>query len=217
MGNRMSADERREQILQGATRLFAEKGFRGTTTRELAEHLSISEALMFKYFPSKEALYRAIIERQINGDEDVFYPREAIQSKNDRQVFQSVASYLIRKNTQDPNFMRLLLYSALEGHELSKIFTEGVALKNTRLLSKYIRQRIREKAFKDVPPLLAARAFIGMVIHYILSQEVYGMKGVFHFSHKKVVDTFVDAFLNGLQGGSTGSAAQQGRTAGTPS
>jgi AcrR family transcriptional regulator len=217
MGKRMSADDRREQILQGATRLFAEKGFRGTTTRELAEHLAISEALMFKYFPSKEALYRAIIEKQINGDEDVFYPKEAIQSKNDRQVFQSVASYLIRKNTQDPNFMRLLLYSALEGHELSKIFTEGVALKNTRLLSEYIRQRIEEKAFKDVPPLLAARAFIGMVIHYILSQEVYGMKGVFHFSHKKVVDTFVDAFLNGLQGGSTGSAAQKGRTAGKPS
>ena len=187
----MNADDRREQILQGATRLFAEKGFRGTTTREVAEHLSISEALMFKYFPSKQALYRAIIEKQINGDEDVFYPREAIQSKNDRQVFQSVASYLIRKNTQNPNFMRLLLYSALEGHELSKIFTEGVALKNTRLL---------------------------MVIHYILSQEVYGMKGVFHFSHKKVVDTFVDAFLNGLQeGGSTGSTVPKRRTAGKPS
>jgi len=69
-----------------------------------------------------------------------------------------------------------------------------------RLLSKYIRQRIKEKAFKKVSPELAARAFIGMVIHYVLSQEIYGMKDFFQFSQKKVVNTFVGAFLDGMKG-----------------
>lgn len=213
MKRRMSAGGRREQILNGAMRLFAQKGFRGTTTREIARRLGISEALMFKYFPSKEALYRAIIQKRTDGSEEMFFPKEAIQAKDDRQVFRSIASYLIRKNTEDPTFMRLVLYSALERHDLSKIFFENHATERTQLLSEYIRQRIKEKAFKKVPPMLAARAFIGMVIHYVQGQEIYGMKNSSHFSQKKVVDTLVDAFLNGLKGSPSGNESGEGKPA----
>lgn len=200
MGSRMTAGGRREQILRGSMKLFAAKGFRGTTTREIAQQLGISEALMFKYFPSKKALYRAIIRKRTDGSEEMFFPKEAIQSKDDRQVFRSIASYLISKNTDDPTFMRLLQYSALEGHELSKIFFESHSMEKTKLLSKYIRQRIKEQAFQNVPPLLAARAFMGMILYYVQSQELYGLKDHFNFSQKKVVDTFVETFLNGLTG-----------------
>ena len=181
-------------------KLFAKKGFRGTTTREIARHLGISEALMFKYFPSKKALYRAIIQKTTDGSEEMFFPEEAIQAKDDRQVFRSIASYLISKNTEDPVFMRLIQYSALEGHDLSRIFIENHAMERTKLLSGYIRQRIKEGAFRKVPPLLAARAFMGMAIHYVQSQEIFGMKDFLRFSQKRVVDTFVETFLNGLTG-----------------
>jgi len=200
MGTRMAGGDRREQILRGAMELFAEKGFRGATTREIARHLGISEALMFKYFPSKEALYRAIIQNRTDGAEELFFPKEAILAKDDRQVFRSIASNLISQNTEDPTFMRLIQFGALEGHEISRIFFETHARENTRLLSNYIRQRIKEKAFKKVPPLLAARAFLGMILHYVQSQEIYEMKDFFPFSQKRVVDTFVDTFLNGLNG-----------------
>ncbi|MBP1720071.1 MAG: putative Transcriptional regulator acrR [Deltaproteobacteria bacterium] len=200
MKKRMSAKGRREQILEGAWSLFAQKGFRGTTTREIAKRLGISEALMFKYFPTKAALYRAIIQKRMHGTEEMLFPKEAIDSKDDRQVFKSILSYLLRKNTADPTFMRLLLYSALEGHDLSKMFFENHAMDHTKLLARYIQRRIREDGFRKVDPLLTARAFIGMAIHYVMSQEIYGMKKLFHFSHHKVVETLVDLFLNGLKG-----------------
>jgi AcrR family transcriptional regulator len=200
MGTRMAAGDRREQILRGAMELFAEKGFRGATTREIALHLGISEALMFKYFPSKEALYRAIIQKRTDGSEEMLFPKEAILAKDDRQVFRSIASYLISKNTEDPTFMRLIQFGALEGHEISRMFFETYAKEKTQLLSDYIRRRIKEKAFKKVPPLLAARAFMGMILHYVQSREIYAMKDFFPFSQKQVVDTFVDTFLNGLNG-----------------
>jgi hypothetical protein len=75
-------------------------------------------------------------------------------------------------------------------------------MERTRLLAKYIRRRIKEKAFKPIPPMLAARAFMGMIVHYAQAQEIYGLKKFFHFSQQKVVDTFVETFLNGLNGGS---------------
>lgn len=58
---RMTAEDRRQAIVRAATAVFVEKGFRGTTTRQLAEAAGVSEALLFKHFPSKEALYAAIL------------------------------------------------------------------------------------------------------------------------------------------------------------
>ena len=56
----MKCDERREAILCAARRVFAEKGFDGTTTRELAKAAGVSEALLYKHYPSKESLYAAM-------------------------------------------------------------------------------------------------------------------------------------------------------------
>src|SRR6516165_12133766 len=57
---KLSGDERREAIIRAVRRVFAEKGFHGTTTRALAEAAGVSEALLFKHFPNKEALYSAM-------------------------------------------------------------------------------------------------------------------------------------------------------------
>jgi AcrR family transcriptional regulator len=57
---RLSGEERRGSILRAAARVFAENGFRGTTTKALAEAAGVSEALLFKHFPSKEAIYDAM-------------------------------------------------------------------------------------------------------------------------------------------------------------
>ena len=64
----LDSDERRKAIVRAAVPLFARKGFAGTTTRELAEAAGISEALLFKHFPSKQLLYREIRQLGCEGD-----------------------------------------------------------------------------------------------------------------------------------------------------
>src|SRR5438094_9900899 len=65
---RLDSDERRQAIVDAAVPLFARKGFAGTTTRELAEAAGISEALLFRHFPSKQLLYREILALGCEGD-----------------------------------------------------------------------------------------------------------------------------------------------------
>jgi len=65
---RLDSDERRKAIVTAAIPLFARKGFAGTTTRELAETAGISEALLFRHFPSKQLLYREILQLGCEGD-----------------------------------------------------------------------------------------------------------------------------------------------------
>jgi AcrR family transcriptional regulator len=65
---RLDGDERRKAIVAAAVPLFARKGFAGTTTRELAEAAGISEALLFRHFPSKKQLYSEILSLGCEGD-----------------------------------------------------------------------------------------------------------------------------------------------------
>ena len=57
VASKMSSEERRADIIKAVRKLFADKGFDGTTTRELAKAAGVSEALLFKHFPNKEALF----------------------------------------------------------------------------------------------------------------------------------------------------------------
>lgn len=65
---RLDSDERRKAIVTAAVPLFARKGFAGTTTKELAEAAGISEALLFRHFPSKKLLYSEILRLGCEGD-----------------------------------------------------------------------------------------------------------------------------------------------------
>ena len=65
---RLDSDERRKAIVTAAVPLFARKGFAGTTTKELAEAAGISEALLFRHFPSKKHLYGEILQLGCEGD-----------------------------------------------------------------------------------------------------------------------------------------------------
>lgn len=66
--NRLDGEERRKAIVNVAMPLFARKGFAGTTTKEIAEAAGVSEALVFKHFPSKAALYEEIVRLGCSGD-----------------------------------------------------------------------------------------------------------------------------------------------------
>jgi AcrR family transcriptional regulator len=66
--SRLDGDERRKTIVAAAVPLFARKGFAGTTTKELAEVAGISEALLFRHFPSKKHLYGEILRLGCEGD-----------------------------------------------------------------------------------------------------------------------------------------------------
>jgi AcrR family transcriptional regulator len=64
---RLSAEARKEAIVEAVRDVFAEKGFEGTTTRELAKAAGVSEALLYKHFPSKESLYAAMLDGCAKG------------------------------------------------------------------------------------------------------------------------------------------------------
>ena len=64
---RLPSGQRRHAIVDAVKGVFAEKGFDGTTTRELAKAAGVSEALLYRHFPSKESLYAAMLDACARG------------------------------------------------------------------------------------------------------------------------------------------------------
>ena len=71
----MTGDLRRQLILGAAKRCFARHGFAGTTTKSVAAAAAISEALLFKHFPSKAALYAEILAEECEADPELAHLR----------------------------------------------------------------------------------------------------------------------------------------------
>ncbi|ALA57032.1 putative Transcriptional regulator acrR [Nitrospira moscoviensis] len=192
---RTSSQERQASLIAAAASLFARKGFNGTTTKEIAKAAGVSEALVFKHFPTKHALYAAILAEKVTVNELLEAIEDSARKRDDRRVFALIAGYRIRPGV-DSTLLRLLLFSALEGHELSDMFFGKHHKVFYEHLAAYIRTRIEDGAFRAVDPLLAARAFIGMVVHHRLLHEIFGVP--MHRSHEETVATYVDLFLQGL-------------------
>jgi AcrR family transcriptional regulator len=196
---RFSAADRREQILDIATRLFARQGFQGTTTRQISERAKVNEAIIFRHFSSKDELYWAVIERKIISAAPSERLRERLDpSSEDGDVFSRVAAEILDRRAKDQTLSRLLLFSVLENHRLSQRFFRTYAARYYELLAEFIRQRIDAGRFREVDPLLAARGFLGMVIYHSWVQELFGGKRYQKFDVQQVSRTLSDIWLRGM-------------------
>jgi AcrR family transcriptional regulator len=197
--NRVAGADRKRQIVAVAGGLFAKKGYRGTTTREIADRAAVNEAILFRHFAHKEDLYWAVIESQCERHIAQQELRELLAGAPPQEALAVLAEGVLRTNLENPAAMRLYLYAALENHKLSHRLFRTYALGYYEILAEYIRKQIRRGAFRKVDPQLAARSFIGMVAQHYQNQELFGGKKYQRFDLRKVSKTLADIWLAGLE------------------
>jgi len=195
---RMKADERRQEIIRAAMEVFAKNGFGGSTTREIAENAGISEAMIYSHFRNKEDLYAAIIDEKLQESEPLYYPLDAIRNRDDQRVFSTIISNYLDRHGEDTTFLRLLLFSALEGHELASMFVAGPVRKFFEFLADYIRERIDEGAFKPVNPEITSRCLLGMVHYIVLLREILGDDTLNPIDPAEAIESIVTIFCEGI-------------------
>jgi TetR/AcrR family transcriptional regulator len=201
---RMSGDERRKQILRIAIKLFSNQGFSGTTTKKIAAEAGVSEAMVFRHFATKRELYNAILDQKACEGRNpnlCEWAGEAMLAKDDEQFFYQIIFNALNHHEQDPEFMRLLFHSALEGHELAEMFVEQNMEPLYEFMSAYISQRQAEGAIRgDINPRVIIRAFVGMMIHHSLNNSLWDKKRkILDISNEEAARSFVEIILNGIK------------------
>lgn len=198
MKTRMRGEERHAAIVRSAIHLFAEKGFRGATTRELASALGVTEPVLYQHFRTKRDLYNAIIEAKAQqASERVDALRRFVEAADDQAFFTRLGELILERYEKDPETTRLLLFISLEGHELAGHFFERVFRDFYELVLAYISGRIRSGAFREVDPEIAARSLIGMIAYHGLVEQMF--PGYFRKrSRRRVAREMAAVFLRGV-------------------
>ncbi len=202
----MSADRRREQILETAVNLFSQRGFKGTTTKEIAKAAGVSEAIIFRHFATKDELYGAILHSKSCHDGLHQYPWEsnevlqiALRQKDDFAVFYNLALQAMNNHEKDVGFMRLLFYSALEEHELADRFFGEFVSQIYGFLGEYVRERQADGVMRDVNPPIIVRAFLGMLIHHSLNNILWDKgRKLLDISNEEAAKNFAEIVLRGV-------------------
>jgi AcrR family transcriptional regulator len=127
----MTSDLRRQLILGAAKRCFARNGFAGTTTKSVAAAASISEALLFKHFPSKAALYAEILAEECEADPDLVHllgqePSTASLVELARSMVRYFVDIANGSDEQEAQRLRLMVTSHLEDGEFARLLYDKV-------------------------------------------------------------------------------------------
>ena len=197
---RMPAPHRRAQLLEAALNLFSEKGFDGATTKEIAAAAGVTEAVIFRHFPTKQALYQAVLESEFNCPDFQKWLAEAQASmdrSDDRGLFRAIAAAIIESYRGDPRMERVMLFAALEGNGQALEHYRNFCLPLYEVLRDYIDRRQREGALAGYAPGAILSAIAGMAQRYAMFTQMFGFRQ--EYSDQEAADLFTHILMNGIQ------------------
>jgi AcrR family transcriptional regulator len=154
---RLSSKERRQSIVEAVRGVFAENGFDGTTTRALAKAAGVSEALLYKHFPSKESLYAAMLDACAEGPAFAEFTRILALRPSTSTLVVMVhfpIAYYVKNYPADPHKKAMNCLSArslLEDGEFVRLTHKKFA---TAWISKFdacLREAARAGELREIP------------------------------------------------------------------
>src|SRR2546426_9670346 len=177
--NRMKGDQRRQHFIDAALHLFSTRGFRGTTTKAIAEAAHVREALLFRHFSSKADLYAAILRQKAR--ESGFETRlQTLRRRATRGDDWGFVYHIVRATLEsyerDLDFERLMLYAQLEGHELALASRQVFGIPAFALLRDYVAMRQQAGAFRAGDPGLLVFGLVALPAHFSMFHRLLGLR-----------------------------------------
>jgi AcrR family transcriptional regulator len=186
--------DRREEILQASLHLFAEKGFHGTSMRDIARAVNITEGLIYHYFASKRELFHDII------DEYSFLPLlrtlpELAEQLDLRALLIVLARGFFDVLKRNPELTRLLLQEVQVFPEEKEAFFADAVGQSISELAGILEARMSDRARLQVDPQVAARLFFNALLAFFVEQEILGGKYMLPADETQYVEHLVDMFV----------------------
>ncbi|MES2330295.1 MAG: TetR family transcriptional regulator [Bacteroidota bacterium] len=168
--------DKKEHIMNAAIELFAEKGFEGSSIRDLASRADVNVAMVNYYFGSKDKLFEAIVEYKASFMRGKMDEIEANKTLTEIEKIDLIIENYVAKILSNPSFHRILYQELLMGereamHEnIVKVF-----VRNITTLRNIIEQGVKKKVFKKVDPELTMATLIGTINQVMLSKAMCNM------------------------------------------
>jgi len=158
---------KREQILLAAEQVFAKRGFKGTTTREVAQQAGIASSLIFYYFKNKMALYEAVFQNFFEQLEELMQQNLNLDLDRLGKLKQFLFTFTDFASGHR-NMMRILLREIIDNGRIVQKVAQDYLKPLYKIGVDFLKEGQREALFKEVDPLHYIHSFIGMNLFYFI-------------------------------------------------
>jgi len=195
----MAGIDRKHQLLETALDVFSRQGYEGATTKEIAAAAGVAEAVIFRHFPSKQALYTEVLDYKLQSGalNPWLADMQALMDHDDDVgLFRTIITHMLESFRRDTRFERMILFAALEGHELALAHFREHVQPFFEPLHSYVRRRHAAGGLRARKPEHILMALFGMVHHYGQMTQMFG----FHRggSDEEMADAFVSILMAGV-------------------
>jgi AcrR family transcriptional regulator len=195
------AVDRRGRILGAAFEEFAAKGFKGATIKSIARAAGLqSPALIYHYFPDKEALFREVLEAQIPVLRTVRDPA-GLMDLPPEEVLPTIARRYLSTfdNPVVQRMVRLMVGEAMRRPEISDLVGNAVIKRVLGFLKKYLARQVELGRLRPHDVRSSARAFMGMMLPQAGGKLIFPVIREDGLTDEEHVENATRIFLEGLR------------------
>jgi TetR/AcrR family transcriptional regulator, cholesterol catabolism regulator len=191
-------EDRREQIIDAAMRVFSQKGFTRATNKDIAREAGITPGLIYHYFENKEALLKAIVEGRS--------PLRLVNTLSPQVLMLSPESFLrfiilqVLGIVEGENFvqlLRVLLPEVLHNPTMSQVGV-GILQRVLGFLASYFASKMESGELCQADPALTAQVLMGCIVGFVLRRQILHDELALRYSHEEIADAVVETVYRGL-------------------
>jgi TetR/AcrR family transcriptional regulator len=193
--------DRKQQIVDAAFDEFAEHGFRGATIKRIAQRAKLrSQALIYWYFPAKEALFEAVLGQQLPILRMVLDPMPLLDRPPEEVLPQLARAYLAAGDRPGaPRLVRLLFPELIRRPEIADAVGGPLIAKILDFIKTYLAHQVELGRLRPHDVRASARAFIGMILPQLGGKLFLPALRADGLTDEEHIATVVAIFLHGLQ------------------
>ncbi|WP_413159950.1 TetR/AcrR family transcriptional regulator [Capilliphycus salinus ALCB114379] len=184
------------RILKAAQRLFARKGYDGTTTRDLAQAAGVAEGTIFRHFPNKKAI---LIEVATEGWIEIL--TDLLTELSEMGSYKAVAQVMRRRMLslhENTDLMRVCFLEAQFHPELRDRIQSEVIAKMTDVAEAFFETAMEKGVYRQMNPRIVAQVFLGMFAVSGFSYTTLIEPGARPKAMQEIAEGLADIFLNGV-------------------
>ncbi len=166
--------DKRLHILETAEQLFAEKGFDGTSVRDIASRAHVNLAMISYYFGSKEKLFNALIEWRADATHNVLNELAFDDTLKPFQKMEKLVNLYVDKITSNSRFHCIMTthLPTIQSENIRNQMTE-VKYRTMESIRKIITEGQHKGVFRKVDIELTVASIMGTIIHVTSSRPLY--------------------------------------------
>ncbi len=193
-----SAGLKREQILKGATRVFLQHGYAGTSMDRVAAEAGVSKQTIYSHFQDKNGLFSALIERVTTRQIKVEFGPDPFQGEPSLLLRRIAQGFLTKMDDQEfIALLRVVVAESARFPELAQLYTQTCIEPLVRGLSSYFASH-PELNIRD--PEAIAEIFYGSISAFILSQQILYGKQTMPMEKERLVNSLVELCCKDFSG-----------------